>query len=51
MQQWCVHFTTNNKQNVSYLLVQTILLSVYVVYTITRKWDIEFENDMSSLDY
>jgi len=35
---------------VSHLLVQTIL-SIYVVQTITRKWDIKFTNYMSSLDY
>ena len=35
----------------SHLLVRTILLFIYVVQTITRKWDITFMSYMSSLDY
>ena len=43
-----IRFTTNNKQNVNVifnLLVHTISLSIYLVHTITRKWDIKFVND------
>jgi len=46
MQQWCIHFTTNKKKNVklfSHLLVHAISLLVYVVHTVTRKWDIKFK--------
>ena len=54
MQQWSytsLQIISKMSMSLSHLLVHTISLSVYLVHTITRKWDIKFVNDMSSLDY
>ena len=54
IQQWSyasLQIISKMSMSFSHLLLHTISLSVYLVHTITKKWDIKFINDMRSLDY